>query len=261
VLGVVRNQARGKALGAEIKRLGLPGSAEILTADLADRQEVIKLAQAVRQGTDRLDVLINNAGVAKSEWLTTREGFEVMFATNHLAPFLLTNLLLDLLTAAGHARIVNVSSQGHARVREIPWDDLQAERRFNGFGHYALTKLMNILFTRELARRLRATEVTANCLSPGFVKTGLGRDAKGAFGLFLVLSRPWMSSPEKGAATSIYLASSPEVAGVSGKYFRQCSPKEPSQLALDDGAARRLWDVSIELAGLSGNRSALSGVS
>jgi NAD(P)-dependent dehydrogenase (short-subunit alcohol dehydrogenase family) len=204
------------------------------------------LAAQVQDRHDRLDVLVNNAGVATFRQELTPDGLGVTFATNHLGPFLLTNLLLDQLTHSAPARVITVSSDRHTQQRTIPWDDLEP-------GHdctYKASKLLNILFTYELARRLAGTGVTANCLSPGFVRTDLGREATGAFRVFLRLSRPFQTSPEAGAQTSVYLATSPEVAEVSGRYFEKRALAESSALSRDPAAAEQLWQLSTQLSGL-----------
>ena len=173
----------------------------------------------------------------------TPDGLGVTLATNHLGPFLLTNLLLDQLRHSAPARVITVASDQHTRQRSIPWEDLQP-----GYDcTYKASKLLNILFTYELARRLAGTGVTANCLSPGFVRTNLGREATGAF---LRLARPFQTSSEAGAQTSVYLATSPAVAEVSGRYFEKCTPVEPSALSQDPAAAQRLWQLSTQLSGL-----------
>jgi retinol dehydrogenase-14 len=184
--------------------------------------------------------------VAKFRPQLTPDGMGVTFATNHLGPFLLTNLLLDQLKKSAPARVLAVSSDRHKQQRSIPWEDLEP-------GHdctYKASKLLNVLFTDELARRLVGTGVTANCLSPGFVRTDLGREATGAFRVFLLLTRPFQSSPEAGAQTSVYLATSPEVAEVSGRYFEKSTPADPSALSRDPAAAKRLWQLSAQLSGL-----------
>lgn len=253
VLMVARDQERGQAAAAEIRQRAPQGSVELLVADLASQADVRRLAAQILAVHDRVDVLVNNAGVAKFERQLTPEGLEVMFATNHLAPFLLTHLLLTALEHGAPSRVVNVASDIHSMVRAIPWDDMQAERRFSGFRHYALTKLMNVLFTYELAERVKGSGVTVNCLTPGHLDTRLGRDARGPFALFLLFSRLWMSSAEQGSETSVFLASSPDVASVSGRYFGRCRPKESSKLSHDRRAARRLWELSVELSGLVGS--------
>jgi NAD(P)-dependent dehydrogenase (short-subunit alcohol dehydrogenase family) len=198
---------------------------------------------------DRLDILVNNASVITLRHQLTADGLETTFATNHMGPFLLTNLLRGLLERSAPARVVTVSSGAHKQVRAIPWDDLPhglPDRHRT----YPVTKLLNILFTVELAGRLAGTGVTANCLHPGFVRTDLGRDITGAFGMLLRLVRPFQASPATGAETSVYLASSPEVAQTTGRYFVKCRPTEPSALARDRAAAARLWALSEQLSGL-----------
>jgi retinol dehydrogenase 12 len=246
VIAVARDRARGEQAAAEIRRRAPRSRVEVLTADLSRLGDVRTLAAQVQDRHDRLDVLVNNAGVAKFRPQLTPDGLGVTFATNHLGPFLLTNLLLDQLRHSAPARVVTVSSDRHTQQRSIPWNDLEP-------GHdctYKASKLLNILFTYELARRLAGTGVTANCLSPGFVRTNLGREATGAFRMFLRLARPFQTSPEAGAQTSVYLATSPEVAEVSGRYFEKSTPAEPSALSRDPAAAERLWQLSTQLSGL-----------
>jgi retinol dehydrogenase 12 len=246
VIAVARDRARGAQAVDEIRQRAPRARVEVLTADLSRPGQVRRLAAQVQAGHDRLDVVVNNAGVAKFRRELTPDGLGVTLATNHLGPFLLTNLLLDRLKLSAPARVVTVSSDRHARQRSIPWDDLEP-------GHdcsYVASKLLNLLFTYELARRLAGTGVTANCLSPGFVRTELGREATGAFRVFLRLARPFQSSPQAGAATPVYLATSPEVAEVSGRYFEKCAPAQSSALSRDPAAAERLWQLSTRLSGL-----------
>jgi NAD(P)-dependent dehydrogenase (short-subunit alcohol dehydrogenase family) len=239
VIAVARDAGRGEATRAEIRRR-IPGAdIELLIADLSDLADVRALAAQV----DRLDVLINNAAVATFHGQRTSAGLDVMLATNHLGPFLLTNLLLAKLK-----RVVVVGSTAHRQVKAIPWDNLASPS-------YALTKSFNILFSFELARRLAGTGTTANCADPGFVRTDLGRDATGGFGLFLKLARPFQTTPDKGAATPVYLATSSEVDGVSGQCFAKCRPITTSALTRDPIAAKRLWEISAELVGLEVDRS------
>jgi retinol dehydrogenase 12 len=246
VLAVARDRARGEQAAAAIRQRAPRARVEVLTADLSRLGQVRTLAAQVQDRYDRLDVLVNNAGVAKFHRELTPDGLGVTFATNHLGPFLLTNLLLDQLKKSAPARVVTVSSDRHKQQRSIPWDDLEHRRECS----YKASKLLNILFTYELARRLVGIGVTANCLSPGFVRTNLGREATGAFRVFLRLARPFQSSPEAGAQTSVYLATSPEVAKVSGRYFEKCTPAESSALSQDPAAAERLWQLSAQLSGL-----------
>jgi retinol dehydrogenase 12 len=246
VIAVARDRARGEQAANEIRQRAPHARVEVLSADLSRLGQVRRLADQVRDRYDRLDVLVNNVGVAKFRLQLTPDGLGVTFATNHLGPFLLTNLLLDQLRHSAPARVITVSSDRHKRQRSIPWDDLEP-------GHdcsYEASKLLNILFSYELARRLAGTGVTANCLSPGFVRTQLGREATGAFRVFLRLARPFQTSPEAGAQTPVYLATSPAVAEVSGCYFEECKQAESSALSRDPAAAKRLWRLSAQLSGL-----------
>jgi retinol dehydrogenase 12 len=246
IIAVARDPARGEQAAAAIRQRAPRSQVEVLTADISRLGDVRTLAAQVQDRYDRLDVVVNNAGVAKVRRELTPDGLGVTFATNHLGPFLLTNLLLDQLRHSAPARVLTVSSDRHTQQRSIPWEDLEP-------GHdctYKASKLLNILFTHQLARRLSGTGVTANCLSPGFVRTELGREATGAFRVFLRLSRPFQTSPEAGAQTSVYLATSPEVAEVSGRYFEKCAPAESSALSRDPAAAERLWQLSTQLSGL-----------
>lgn len=226
----------------------------VIQADLSSLDGIRKAAAEFLQQYDRLDVLVNNAGGIFYERTLSADGYEMTFALNHLNYFLLTHLLLGVLkrTAADHgeARIVNVSSGAHQGGRVI-WDDLQRERSYNSFGAYAQSKLMNILFTYELARRLEGTGVTANALHPGFVATGFNQQAKGLIGgMVKILEGVFALSPEEGAQTSIYLASSPDVQGINGKYWDRKKPVSSNAASYDQQAQRRLWDISEELSGL-----------
>jgi NAD(P)-dependent dehydrogenase (short-subunit alcohol dehydrogenase family) len=201
----------------------------------------------------RLDVLVNNAGLMRSERSVTVDGYEATFAINHLGPFLLTNLLLDRLTASAPARVVNVASTAHSAARKgIPFDDLQSQKHYKPMRVYGASKLANILFTSELARRTRGSGLTANSLHPGTVRTGYGADgdARGLLALGIKIGGPLFLSPAKGARTSVYLASSPEVEGVTGKYFVKCKERKPRAQARDPEAATRLWQVSAAMVGL-----------
>src|SRR5918997_5893140 len=218
VMMVGRDRGRGEAAMAEIKERSGNASVDLILADVSSQKEIRRLADEFREAYPRLDVLINNAGVFRSERITTADGIEETFAVNHLAYFLLTNLLLDTLEAGAPSRIVNVASADHSNAT-IDFDDLQGEKGYTGAKAYSQSKLANVLFTHELARRLRGTGVTANCLHPGVVGTNLGSGVSGALGFLVRALRPLMKSPKKGAKTSIYLASSPEVEGSSGGYF------------------------------------------
>ena len=199
-------------------------------------------------------MLVNNAGLVLTERAETVDGYEATFAINHLGPFLLTNLLLERMVASQPSRVVNVASTAHNAARKgIPFDDLQSTKRYRGMRVYGQSKLANILFTLELARRYEGRGLTANSLHPGTVRTGYGSDgdARGLLGFGIKIASPFFLSAAKGARTSIYLASSAEVEGVSGEYFVKCKPRQPRRWAQDPEAARRLWQVSEELVGLA----------
>ena len=251
VLLVARDRSRGEAALEEVARVHPAAPPDLLVGDLSSLAHVRRLADEVGDRVARLDVLVNNAGASYGTRRTTEDRLEATFATNHLGPFLLTNLLLGRLTGGGPARIVNVASDTHRWVKRIPWDDLQGDRRYRAMAAYNLSKLFVVLSTYELARRLNGTGVTANCLHPGWpLKTDLDRDARGPFGVFARASKRFGAPAEAGARTSIYLASSPEVGAVSGAYFAGCRPVASSALSSDADAAARLWDVSERLAGL-----------
>jgi retinol dehydrogenase 12 len=251
VIIVARDTARGEAAEAEISSRVPLAQVEVMTADLSSLAQVRSLAGEVLARQDRLDVLVNNAGVISMRRELTADGLETTFATNHLGPFLLTGLLRGLLERSAPARVVTVSSAAHKQVRAIPWDDLPRLAGTAQGQAYPLSKLLNILFTAELARRLAGTGVTANCLHPGFVRTALGRDVAGVPGAVLPFILRFRPGPATGAETPVYLASSPEVAGVTGGYFVKCKRAEPSALARDARAAARLWALSEDLAGLA----------
>jgi retinol dehydrogenase 14 len=204
---------------------------------------------------DRIDVLINNAGFVAGRRGTTEDGFEEVFAVNHLAPFLLTNLLLGKLTASAPARVITVTSDAHTAAK-LDLDDLHLEREWDSWRSYSNSKLANILFTRELARRTAGTGVTANCAHPGVVRTGFGRDATPLLRIGLVFARPFLLSPERGASTVVYLATSPDVADATGGYYVKSQLREPSKAAQDEATAQRLWELSEELTGLTPARPA-----
>jgi NAD(P)-dependent dehydrogenase (short-subunit alcohol dehydrogenase family) len=250
VVMVGRDRGRGEAALDEIKEGSANASVDLMLADLSSQEGIHRLADEFKEAYSRLDVLINNAGVIRSKRVTTADGLEMTFALNHLAYFLLTNLLLDLLEASAPSRIVNVAS-GEERNGTIDFDDLQAERGYKTAKAYGQSKLANVLFTYELARRLEGTGVTANCLHPGAgVRTNLGSGVSGVFGFTVRALTPLMKSPKKGAETSIYLASSPEVEGVSGGYFVKKAEARSSDASHDQRIARRLWEASAELTNL-----------
>jgi retinol dehydrogenase-12 len=253
VVLVGRDRGRTEAAAAEIGSVSAsPPRAEV--ADLASLEQVRGLAERVA-GLERIDVLINNAGLVLRERQITPDGFEHVFALNHLAPFLLTNLLLPKLAASAPARVVTVTSDAHSAAR-LDLSDPNLERVWDSWRSYANSKLANILFTRELARRLDGIGVTANCAHPGVVRTGFGREARPLLKLGITIARPFMLSPERGADTIVYLASSPDVTGQTGGYYVKRQRREPSAAACDDAAARRLWEISEKLTGLAPARPA-----
>jgi retinol dehydrogenase 12 len=248
-----RSQHKGEAAVAAIRAAAPENdSVRFLRADFASLREVRQLAAQVNESVPRLDVLINNAGCGNLSRTLTQDGYETTFAVNHLAPFLLTNLLLDRIRESGPARIVNVASRAH-RNQEIDFEDLMSERDYRVMRTYGRSKLANILFTRALAKRLTGTRVTANALHPGLVATGIGQT--NAFGRILwkliVLIRGGISVAE-GAETTLYLATSAEVEGLSGGYYARCrlANLQTRPEALTDEVSDRLWAVSAELAGL-----------
>ena len=251
VILVGRSATRGEASVAAVKAASGNDAVDLLLADLSSLAAIRGLADSVLERAPELHVLVNNAGVVHLSRETTVDGFETTFAVNHLAYFLLTRLLQDRLIASAPARIVNVASEGH-RFGSIDLDDLQTERKkYSWMKVYGTSKLANVLFTYELARRLEGTGVTANSLHPGAVGTGLGANNGRLGKIVLPLLRPFMLSPERGARTSIFLASSDAVNQVSGKYFMRCAPRASSTASRDPELARRLWDASNRLTGLS----------
>ncbi len=255
MLVTARNADKGRAAVATIAaRAGTGSAVQLVVFDLADLASVRRGADEILELAPRLDVLVNNAGLVLSERAETVDGYEATLAINHLGPFLLTNLLLDRLRASAPARVVTVSSTAHSVARKgIGFDDLQSTRHYRAMRVYGQSKLANILFTLELARRLEGTGVTANSLHPGTVRTGYGADgdARGLLGFGIKIASPFFLSPANGARTSVYLASSPEVEGVSGKYFVKCAPRRPRRWAQDTEAGQRLWQVSEQLTGLA----------
>jgi NAD(P)-dependent dehydrogenase (short-subunit alcohol dehydrogenase family) len=247
VVLTARDETKGANAAERIRARGGPGTVEVAPLDLASFASIRRFARDVAPRLGSLAVLVNNAGLVQLEHTVTEDGFETTFGVNHLGHFLLTTLLLDQLRASAPARVVVVASMAHRSARGgLDFDDLQAERGYNPLGVYNRSKLANVSFTRELARRLAGTGVTANSLHPGFVASRLGRDGDGGVlgEITMTLARPFAISPARGARTSVYLASSPAVADVTGKYFSRCREARPSRVATDDDAARRLWSVS-----------------
>jgi retinol dehydrogenase 12 len=243
-----RDPVKGAQAVAELKAASGNPAIDFLQADFGSLAEVRGLATAIRQLTPRIDVLVNNAGTIYTRRALSKDGYEMTLAVNHLAPFLLTHLLLDRLQASTPSRIVTTASRAHQGAR-ILFDDLQSVRKFSPMGAYGSSKLANILFTRALAKRLQGTGVTATCLHPGFVHTSFGRNVDASLLLSLVfrLASRFARTPAKGAETVVYLASSPQVQGASGGYYFDCEQIPPSAAAQDDNTAERLWKVSEDL--------------
>ena len=249
---VARSEEKAKQTVDEIRRATGNDRVDFLLADLATQKEIRRVAGEILERCPALHLLVNNAGIVNLKRKLTVDGIESTLAVNHLAYFLLTNLLLDRLRASAPARIVSVASDAH-RFGKVDLDDLQAEARYKGMRHYGASKGCNILFTYELTRRLEGSGVTANCLHPGGVATGLGSNHGWLFSVISPLLRLFMKTPEQGAATSIYLATSPEVEGVSGRYFASCKEIRSTPQTYDEDVARRLWQESERLTGIAGS--------
>ncbi len=250
VVLIGRNRTRGDQILREAQRVAPDATATFLAADFRSQQSVRDVAAEVLARCNRLDVLINNAGIIATQRRLTVDGIEEQFAVNHLAPFLLTNLLLDRMKESAPARIINVSSDMHAG-RRIDFDDLNRDKAYKPYRVYGETKLANVLFTYELARRLEGTGVTANCLHPGVVRTAIVRDMILPIRLLMRIFGFLLRSPAGGAKTSVYLASEPSVAGVTAKFFERCAERASSPESHDAAAARRLWEISAKMTGLT----------
>jgi NAD(P)-dependent dehydrogenase (short-subunit alcohol dehydrogenase family) len=246
---VGRDREKGNAALARVRQVRADCEASALYADLS-RLDAVRALAAELAALPRIDILINNAGAVFNRRAETEDGLERTFAVNHMGYYLLTRLLQPVLAASAPARVVVVASGAHRRAR-LDFDDLQMAHGFDGRTAYSRSKLCNILFTRELARRLAGTGVTANCLHPGFVATRFGDNTDGLFRMVLSLAKRLIAiAPARGAETVVYLATSPDVASVSGLYFGECHARSPSAAAQDDGAALRLWNESARIAGL-----------
>ena len=242
-----RNAERGREAVGEIKARSGSDAVSLLLADFSAQAEVRRLAEEFREGHDRLDVLVNNAGGVNQKRSETVDGLEATLATNHLAPFLLTKLLLDMLKETAPSRIVTTASEAE-RWGRMDFDDLQSRKRYRAQPVYGMTKLANIMLTMDLAERLKGTGVTATCFHPGVV--GTNWSGTGSIGALLLRAfKPFMRSPEKGAETLVYLASSPDVEGMSGKYLSDLKPITAKSVAYDAETRRRLWEASEELTG------------
>ena len=249
IVQVARDQRRGEAAMARL-RARAPGLAHhVHYADLSRMADTKRVAAEIAAAEPRVDVLINNAGALFASRRVTADGLELTFATNHMAYFLMTHGLRERLSAGAPARVINTASDSHRRGR-LDFDDLQSVRDYGGRAAYSLSKLCNVLYTRELARRCAGTGVTANSLHPGFVATRFGHRSGGLLSYGIRLAQLFAISAEKGAETLVYLASSPEVATISGGYFYKCQLARPTREAQDDAAAKRLWAETAKLAGL-----------
>jgi NAD(P)-dependent dehydrogenase (short-subunit alcohol dehydrogenase family) len=246
VVMVGRSEERAKATVAHIKSETGNPKVDYLLADLSVQAQVRKLAEEFKSRYERLDVLVNNAAAIYFRRTVSADGIEMTFAVNHLAYFLLTNLLLDTLKASAPARVVNVASNSH-RGKHLDFDNLELKRGYNPGKAYGRSKLANLYFTYELARRLVGTGVTVNAMHPGFVATNMAANNGWLVRLFLPLVHRNSLTPEQGASTAVYLASSPDVEGVTGKYFVREREVDSDPVSYDEAAARRLWQVSEEM--------------
>ncbi|MFH0866367.1 MAG: SDR family oxidoreductase [Bacteroidota bacterium] len=249
-LGLVcRNKERGDKAVQLISDKSKNKNITLFVADLSSVAEVKKVGEEIKRKYSRIDVLVNNAGAINQKRILTIDGYELTFAVNHLAYFLLTHILLDKLKAVPKARIVNVAS-GASRVGKINFDDLQLEKKYGSIKSYGQSKLANIMFTYELARKLEGTNVTANCLHPGGVRTRFAGDMKGFAGAMWKLFTPFLRTAEKGAETIIWLALLPETKGISGKYFKDKKEIRSIKPSYDTDAQKKLWEVSEKLSGI-----------
>ena len=245
---IISRNAEKCAAVAEAIKVETGNPIEFIAADLSTLAGIMQAAAAFKQRHTRLQVLVNNAGAMFFKRQVTADGYEMTFALNHLNYFLLTNLLLDVLKAGAPARIVNVSSHAHESAT-IEFDNLQSEKHFTAMQAYGQSKLANVLFTYELARRLEGTGITVNAVHPGFIFTGFARNNGFLFDIGMRLVGLFIRKPDQGAQTSIFLASSPEVEGLSGKYFVDCKAVDSSPVSHDQAVAEKLWQVSMELTG------------
>jgi NAD(P)-dependent dehydrogenase (short-subunit alcohol dehydrogenase family) len=246
---VARNAARGQKTLTRLPSLGAGTAHSIYYGELSRIADCKRVAAEICAAEPRVDVLINNAGALFGSRQVTSDNLEETFATNHLGYFVLTMGLRDTLRAAGSARVVSTASDAH-KGYTLDFDDLQSTKGYSAIRAYGRSKLCNILFTRELARRWAGSGITANCLHPGFVATRFGDASGGLLSSVVRFAKYFAISPEKGAETIVYLASSPEVSGTSGEYFYKCRPATPTAGGRDDGAAGRLWAESAKLSGL-----------
>lgn len=248
IIMLCRNGEKAEKAKEEIVKATKNEAIEIFLADLAHQEQIHRVAEEIKQKHAKIDVLINNAGfIAKSYREITQDGLEITFAVNHMAYFMLTNLLIKPIKASPRGRIINVSSEAH-RYASLDWNNLQLQRGYSNLKAYGISKLCNILFTRELAKRLDDSYVTTNCLHPGGVATNFALESEGFMKYIFQFARPFLLSPEQGADTSIFLASNPEVGDITGEYFIKRHVRLPAREARDGLKAKRLWEISAELA-------------
>jgi len=249
IVFVARNEEKGNFLKQQLKN-DSGRDATMIVANLSSQAEVKRAANEFLALEKPLDILLNNAGIMNRERNETVDGLEEVFSVNHLAYFTLSLMLLDKLKQTENSRVINVASGAHQFVKDMNFDDLQSEKTFKPLQVYGQSKLANILFTKSLSEKLLNSGVTVNCLHPGFVSTGIGSNNKGIWNLLMFLAKPFAKKSNKGAETSIYLCSSPAVKNISGEYFVDCTVEKVSEAANDPKQAEKLWDISVELAGL-----------
>jgi NAD(P)-dependent dehydrogenase (short-subunit alcohol dehydrogenase family) len=250
VIMVSRDKDKIEAALLEIRTRSGNKNVDAMVADLSSQDSVRELAHDFKARYSKLHVLVNNAGIFLPKRVQTVDGLEATFATNHLGHFLLTNLLLDVLKASAPSRIINLTSSAH-RGAEIDFEDLQGEKKYSGYHAYGQSKLANVFFTYQLAKQLEGTGVTVNCLHPGAVRTGFGKDQGGLMSILVTVAGPFMISPDRAARAVIYLATSPELQGVTGKHFSRGKEERSSTESYDVASAERLWKVSEELTKLN----------
>ncbi len=249
IVFVARDHERGEATRKHLRAIAGHTDHTVHYADLSKISEMKRVAQEIADSERQIDVLINNAGALFNSRQVSADGLEMTFAVNHMAYFVMTNMLLERLIATPGARVVSTASDAHKGAK-LNFNDLQSEQSYSGFGVYGRSKLMNILFTRELARRITGTGVTANCLHPGFVGTRFGDNSGGIMSFLVKAAKNFALTPEQGAQTIIYLASSLEVEGKSGGYYVKSKLATPTKEAQDDADAHRLWDISAKISGV-----------
>ncbi|MCY3779135.1 MAG: SDR family oxidoreductase [Chloroflexi bacterium] len=251
---VGRDEIKTRKVSVDIKRTSGNSNVEMLVADLSSMDEIRRIAAEFRDKHQRLDVLLNNAGAVFSEYQQSADGYEMTFALNHISYYLLTNLLLDIIKLTAHehgeARIINVSSSAH-RNASLRLDNLRDQKGYSFMNSYGASKLMNVLFTYELARQLEDTTVTVNAVHPGLVDTGFGHNTRGLWSSIIkILQKLFAISPQKGAETLVYLASSPDAAGISGKYWNEKQQKRSSDISYDRSQQTALWEYSADATGV-----------